>query len=281
MKTRKILANLSFVTSFSATVGNHLQDTEHHWLSLSRHNHRGWVWQVHNCTVLGSPTSGNETEFGENGSFLHNTTTCAFLWAAENSASWVSSPEGSHLLWCWPPGCCSPRAAGPTQCSRGQRAPPSPCASSSASPAQGCCLQTPGAHWTACAGTLQIAEMGLWGSSSPELHPVATGLPKSFLKAARNTCLPEEQHILQAPLTPTPDAAIQQTGSLVWPRGLGKGQGGVSGNASSQTDFVKRHALEFHIEPREAKTTHLFQQSHSKLWGFTTSLENSEFPGAF
>lgn len=90
MKTRKILANLSSVTSFSATVGNHLQDTEHHWLSLSRHNHRGWVWQVHNCTVLGSPTSGNETEFGENGSFLHNTTTCAFLWAAENSASWVS-----------------------------------------------------------------------------------------------------------------------------------------------------------------------------------------------
>lgn len=65
MKTRKILANLSSVTSFSATVGNHLQDTEHHWLSLSRHNHRGWVWQVHNCTVLGSPTSGNENRLGK------------------------------------------------------------------------------------------------------------------------------------------------------------------------------------------------------------------------
>lgn len=123
------------------------------------------------------------------------------------------SRQQSHLLWCWPHGCCSPRAAGPKRCSRGQRAPPSPCASSSAWPELGCCLQTPGAHWTACAGTLQMAEMGLWGSSSPEPRPAATGLPESFMEAARNTRRPEEQYILQAPLTPTPDSAMQQTGS--------------------------------------------------------------------
>lgn len=83
----------------------------------------------------------------------------------------------SHLLWCWPHGCCSPRAAGPRQCSRGQRAPPSQCASSSSSLEQGCCSQTPGAHWTVCAGTLQTAEMGfvreklLCSSSYSNNHP--------------------------------------------------------------------------------------------------------------
>lgn len=280
---KKTLQTPVSVTSFSTIVGNHFQDTEHHWLSLPRHNHRRWAWQVHNCTILGSPTSGNYSWKQTLGKvapsstippLLRWQTLCFPLSSWEQSPSWVCSPQGSsHLLWCWPHGCCSPRAAAPKQCSRGRRAPPSPCASSSAWPAQGCCLQTPGARWTACAGTLQMAEMALWRSSSPQPHPVATGLPESFIKAARNTCSPEEQYILQAPLTPTPDSAIQQTGSLVWPRGLGKGQGGVSGTVSSQTAFVTRHKLKFHIQPRQAKTAHLFQQSHSKLRGFTN------FPG--
>lgn len=51
------------------------------------------------------------------------------------------------------------------------------------------------------------------------------------------------------------------------------GQDVVSGTASSRTAFVIRHGLEFHIQPRQAETAHLFQQSHRKLWGFT------DFPG--
>lgn len=66
---------------------------------------------------------------------------------------------------------------------------------------------------------------------------------------------------------------MQQAGPLAWPRGLGEGQGGVPGPASSGTAFVTRHALELHILPRQTETAQLLQQSHSKLLGFTP------FPG--
>lgn len=65
-----------------------------------------------------------------------------------------------------------------------------------------------------------------------------------FTGAAWNTQWPGEQYILQAPLTPTPGSATQQTGLLAW--------GGVSGPASYGTAFVTRHVLELHVSPRQA-----------------------------
>lgn len=97
--------------------------------------------------------------------------------------------QHSHLSWCWPHGCCSPRAAGRRQCSRGQHAPPSPCASSSSSPEQGCCLQTPGAHWTVYVGTLQTAQMGGVREQLRCCSPYSNSPPKVLYKHCREHSL--------------------------------------------------------------------------------------------
>lgn len=61
--------------------------------------------------------------------------------------------------------------------------------------------------------------------------PYSSSYSNSSPKELYRNCLEHLQAqrtvLLQAPFTPTPGSATQQTGLLVWPKGLGERQGGV------------------------------------------------------